>query len=41
MIVVSAAGRDRIEQIHADDYLSKPVDLDELLMRVTRFCKPA
>jgi len=41
VIVVSAAGRDRIEQIHADDYLSKPVDLDELLTRVTRFCKPA
>ena len=31
VIVVSAAGRDRIEKIHADAYLSKPVDLDELL----------
>ena len=31
VIVVSAAGRDRIERIDADAYLSKPVDLDELL----------
>lgn len=31
VIVVSAAGRDRIADIAADAYLSKPVDLDELL----------
>ena len=41
VIVFSAAGRDRIEQIEADDYLSKPVDLDELLERVSRFCQQA
>ena len=38
VIVVSAAGRDRIERIDADAYLSKPVDLDELLACLTRFC---
>ena len=37
-IVVSAAGRDRISQISADAYLSKPVDMDELLQRVTELC---
>lgn len=37
-IVVSAAGRDRLAQIHADAYLSKPVDMDELLQRVSEFC---
>jgi CheY-like chemotaxis protein len=40
VIVVSAAGRDRIDQIEADAYLSKPVDLDELLERVTQYCRP-
>ena len=40
VIVVSAAGRERIEKIHADAYLSKPVDLDELLGCVTQFCRP-
>ena len=35
VIVVSAAGRDRISQIDADAYLSKPVDLDELLTCVS------
>jgi len=40
VIVVSAAGRDRIERIQADAYLSKPVDLDELLGCVTQFCRP-
>jgi CheY-like chemotaxis protein len=39
VIVVSAAGRDRIERIHADAYLSKPVDLDELLGCVTQLCR--
>jgi CheY-like chemotaxis protein len=38
VIVVSAVGIDRIRQIHADDYLSKPIDLDELLQRVSRYC---
>ncbi len=37
-IVVSAAGRDRMAQISADAYLSKPVDMDELLSRVSQFC---
>jgi CheY-like chemotaxis protein len=37
-IVVSAAGRDRLAQISADAYLSKPVDMDELLERVSQFC---
>jgi CheY-like chemotaxis protein len=40
VIVVSAAGRDRLEKIQADAYLSKPVDLDELLGCVTQFCRP-
>ena len=40
VIVVSAAGKDRIAQIDANDYLSKPVDLDDLLARVTRYCRP-
>ncbi len=40
VIVVSAAGRDRIERIDADAYLSKPVDLEELLGCVTQFCRP-
>lgn len=40
VIVVSAAGRDRIEKIKAEAYLSKPVDLDELLERITQYCRP-
>ena len=40
VIVLSAAGRDRIEQIKADHYLTKPLDLEELLQTVTRFCRP-
>jgi DNA-binding response OmpR family regulator len=40
VIVVSAAGRDRIDKIEANAYLSKPVDLDELLARVTEYCRP-
>ena len=39
VIVVSAAGRDRLQQIHADAYLSKPVDLDELLKHISVFCR--
>jgi CheY-like chemotaxis protein len=37
-IVVSAAGRDRLAQISADAYLSKPVDMDEQLERVSQYC---
>lgn len=37
-IVVSAAGRERLTQVSADAYLSKPVDMDELLERVSKFC---
>jgi CheY-like chemotaxis protein len=37
-IVVSAAGRDRLSKISANAYLSKPVDMDELLARVSQFC---
>lgn len=40
VIVVSAAGRDRIEKIQADAYVSKPIDLDELLGCVSQFCRP-
>ena len=40
VIVVSAAGRDRISQIDADAYLSKPVDLEELLARIGDYCQP-
>jgi CheY-like chemotaxis protein len=39
VVVVSAAGQDLIEQIHADRYLTKPLDLEELLRTVTRFCR--
>jgi CheY-like chemotaxis protein len=39
VIVVSAAGRERLEQIDANAVLSKPVDLDELLARVTEYCR--
>jgi CheY-like chemotaxis protein len=38
VIVVSAAGGERAKQIDADDYLSKPVNLDELLAHVTHYC---
>lgn len=38
VIVVSAAGRDRISEIDANAYLTKPVDLEQLLERVTHFC---
>lgn len=34
VIVVSAAGRERLRQIEADAYLSKPVDLEELRARI-------
>ena len=38
VIVVSAAGRDRIAEIDANAYLTKPVDLEQLLERVTQYC---
>lgn len=37
-VVVSAAGRDRLSRISADAYLSKPVDMDELLQCVHQLC---
>lgn len=41
VIVVSAAGRERIARIDANEVLSKPVDLDELLARVSAYCRRA
>lgn len=41
VIVVSAAGRDRLQQVNADGYLAKPVDLDELLHQIRQFCRPS
>jgi len=38
VIVVSAAGKDRIIAIDADGYLSKPVDLEQLLAQVNQYC---
>lgn len=38
VIVVSAAGRERLAEVDADAYLSKPVDLEQLLARVTEYC---
>ena len=38
VIVVSAAGRERISEVDADAYLSKPVDLEQLLDRVNQYC---
>jgi CheY-like chemotaxis protein len=38
VIVVSAAGRDRMAEIDANAYLSKPVDLEQLLERVSQYC---
>ena len=38
-IIVSAAGRDRMAQVSADAYLAKPIDMEELLTRVSEFCK--
>ena len=36
VIVVSAGGRELIQRVNADAYLSKPVDLEELLERITQ-----
>ena len=38
VVVVSAAGKDRIAEIDANAYLTKPVDLEQLLERVTQYC---
>ena len=38
VIVVSAAGLDRMRKIDADAFISKPVDLDELLARIDEYC---
>ena len=38
VIVVSAAGRDLIERVHADAYVAKPVDLEQLLKHITKLC---
>ena len=38
VIVVSAAGKDRLAEIDANAYLSKPVDLEQLLERVSQYC---
>ena len=38
VIVVSAAGKDRIAGIDANAYLSKPVDLEQLLAQITEYC---
>jgi CheY-like chemotaxis protein len=37
-IVVSDAGLERLSKISADAYLSKPVDMDELLEHVSQYC---
>ena len=41
VIVVSAAGRERLAEVDANAYLSKPVDLEQLLARVTEYCPNA
>jgi CheY-like chemotaxis protein len=38
VIVVSAAGKERMGGIDADAYLSKPVDLEQLLAQVNQYC---
>ena len=41
VIVVTAAGpRGEIPKIHADGWLSKPVDFDQLLTAIGAFCRP-
>ena len=37
-IVVSAAPRDRVREVIADAYVSKPVDMDVLLAQIVQFC---
>ena len=38
VIVVSAAGKERIAEVDANAYLTKPVDLEQLLERVNQYC---
>jgi CheY-like chemotaxis protein len=38
VIVVSAAGKGRLADIDANAYLTKPVDLEQLLDRVIEYC---
>ena len=38
VIVVSAAGRERLAEVDAADYLNKPVNLQQLLDRVSQYC---
>jgi CheY-like chemotaxis protein len=38
VIVVSAAGKERLANIEANSYLTKPIDLEELLREVSMFC---
>ena len=38
VIVVSAAGKERLANIEANSYLTKPIDLEELLREVSIFC---
>ena len=38
VIVVSAAGRERLANIEANSYLTKPIDREELLREVSIFC---
>ena len=38
VIAVSAAGKERLQRIDADSYVSKPVDFDELLEKITACC---
>jgi CheY-like chemotaxis protein len=38
VIVVSAAGKDRMAGIDANGYLAKPVDLEQLLEQVSQYC---
>lgn len=38
VIVVSAVGRHRVSDIQANAYLTKPVDLDQLLQQVNQYC---
>ena len=38
VIIVSAAGKERLAKVGADSYLSKPVDLEELLREISVYC---
>jgi CheY-like chemotaxis protein len=38
VIVVSAAGKERMERIEANAYMSKPIDLEALLKQISVYC---